>query len=262
MPREVSAITEPDSEAKIRQAVRERYAELALRNECCGDDRCSDSTCGVSQESPVPEEAAQIAAGCGSPLAHTAIAQGEILVDLGSGGGIDVFRASSLVGRRGRVVGIDATPEMIWRARRTAGKNGYENVEFRLGEIEHIPLESDFADCVISNCVVNLAPDKEAVFREAFRILRPGGRLVVSDIVAEEPVPPEARDHMTGWAECLTGAIPEIEYLRDLSNAGFIKAQVLERTPLRLKHVEDSVTQKLKLASLTIFASKPERERT
>ncbi len=261
MHREVMPITQPSSETSIRQAVRERYAKLALQGECCSDDCCSDSTCGVVKEGLVPEEATQIAAGCGSPLAYTKLAEGQILVDLGSGGGVDVFQAARLVGANGRGIGIDATPEMIFRARETAKKNGFQNVEFRLGEIEHTPLESDFADWVVSNCVINLAPDKEAVYREAFRILKRGGQLVVSDIVAEELIPREARNLLRDWAACLTGAILETEYLSHLSKSGFIKVQILERKPLQLKTRGETATQKLKLASLTISAAKPVEDR-
>lgn len=246
------------SEAIIRRAVRERYSKLALKTDCCRDDCCSDSSRGKLQASIVPAEAAQVAAGCGSPLSYANVTRGQTVVDLGSGGGIDVFRAARLVEPQGRVIGIDSTPEMIWRARETASKNGYKNVEFRLGEIEHIPLESNFADFVISNCVINLAPDKEAVFRDAFRVLKPVGELVVSDIVAEKPIPAAARKLMTGWAACLTGAIPESEYLQSLSKAGFEETRILERrSGMHFKLIGAFSAERLKLASLTIAARKP-----
>lgn len=257
MHREVIPITQQSPEATIRKAVKEHYAKFALQNQCCSNDCCSDSTCGDSHQSRIPEEAAQIAAGCGSPLMHAEVELGQTLVDLGSGGGIDVFRASSLVGPHGRAIGIDATPEMIWRAREIAEINGYTNVEFRLGEIEHIPVEPWSVDWVVSNCVINLAPDKETVFREAYRILKGRGRIVVSDIVAEELVPPEARKMTAGWAACLTGAILEDEYLSDLSKAGFNNVRVLERKPMHLQSVKMPFPQELKLASLTITAEKP-----
>jgi arsenite methyltransferase len=261
MHREVIPITQQSPETTIRKAVKQRYAKLASENECCGNDCCNDSTSRDTQQGSIPKEAAQIAAGCGTPLAHAEILQGQILVDLGSGGGIDVFRASSLVGPHGRAIGIDATPEMIWRARETAKKNGYTNVEFRLGEIENIPVETESADWVVSNCVINLAPDKVAVFKEAFRILREGGGLVVSDIVAEEPVPLEAQNLMTGWAACITGAILEEEYLDDLSRAGFSNVQVIERRLMHPQSLEPPIQQELKLASLTITAVKPTGDR-
>lgn len=261
MHREVIPLTQQNPETTIRRAVKERYAELALQNECCSNACCNDSTCGDPQKVTVPEEAAQIAAGCGSPLAHAEVRQGQVLVDLGSGGGIDVFRASNLVGPHGRAIGIDATPEMIWRARETAMRNGYTNVEFRLGEIDHMPVETDSTDWVVSNCVINLTPDKEAVFKEAYRILREGGRVVVSDIVAQERVPQEARNTITGWAACLTGAILEAEYLNDLSKAGFKKVKVIERQPMHPQSIDTTIPQDLKLASLTITAEKPAADR-
>ncbi len=206
----------------------------------------------------VPAEASRVAAGCGSPLSNANIGEGQIVVDLGSGGGIDVFRAAKLVGPQGRAIGIDSTPEMIWRARETASKNNYKNVEFRLGEIEHIPMAANFADWVISNCVINLAPDKEAVFRDALRILKPDGQMIVSDIVAEKPVPQVARKLMAGWAACLTGAILETEYVDALSKAGFREIHVLERqSGVHLKLTGALSAQMLKLASLTISAKKP-----
>ncbi len=260
MPPEVIPITQENQETAVRKAVKEHYAKLALQTECCSNDCCTESIPGDTQTS-LPEEAVQVAAGCGSPLSHTDIAPGQVIVDLGSGGGIDVFRASKLVGLTGRAIGIDATPEMIWRARETARKNEYTNVEFRLGEIEHMPLENESADWVVSNCVINLAPNKEAVFKEAFRILKRGGRVVVSDIVAEEPIPPEAQRSMEEWAACLTGAILEDEYLSDLQRAGFMKIQVVERKPVEQRTAEESLQQKLKLASLTITAQKPADDR-
>lgn len=156
------------NEEQIKNAVRKRYGQLAVLNEsCCGDQVgtcCSSSTI----EKDIPEEAANVVASCGSPLTHVQAREGETVLDLGSGGGIDVFRASKLVGTTGRVIGLDATPEMIFRARETATKHGYKNVEFRLGEIEHMPIEGSSVDLVISNCVLNLVPDKQSAFREIF----------------------------------------------------------------------------------------------
>jgi len=178
-------------------------------------------------------EASQVYAGCGSPVETAAIKEGEVVVDLGSGGGFDAFNASRLVGQSGLVIGVDATPEMIWRARETAKKHGFSNVEFRLGEIEHLPVDSNSADVVMSNCVINLAPDKGAVFKEAYRILRPGGRLVVSDTVAEENLKVD-RDDLNGWAECVAGALPEREYVALIKEAGFADVQVTRKSPMQI----------------------------
>ena len=178
------------SEEQIKNAVRERYSRLAVQGEsCCGSG--TESCCGSASmiDADVPSEALSINASCGSPLTHVQLQEGEIVLDLGSGGGIDVFRASKLVGENGKVIGLDATPEMIFRARETAKKNDYRNVEFRLGEIEHMPIDSNSVDLVISNCVLNLVPDKRQGFREIYRVLKPGGKISVSDMVATEEGP-------------------------------------------------------------------------
>jgi SAM-dependent methyltransferase len=204
---------------------------------CCGSD--SGSACcapGESNEvvianierlytgtdtSDLPESVTDVAFGCGNPTAIEALTPGEVVLDLGSGGGIDCFLAAKVVGESGHVFGVDMTPEMISLARRNAGKVGATNVEFRLGEIEHLPLADRSVDVVISNCVINLAPDKEQVFREAFRVLRPGGRLQVSDIVWTREAPASVRNDMEKWAGCVAGALLEADYLAAIAAAGF-----------------------------------------
>jgi arsenite methyltransferase len=220
------------TEDDVRKAVRERYTKVALRDSsCCGSD--SETMCGCGGIYPsadlvsVPLEAQAASAGCGNPMAIADLRAGMVVVDLGSGGGIDAFLASKRVGPDGKVYGIDATPEMIFRARKTAKENGFENVEFRLGEIEHIPLDSSVADVVISNCVINLSPDKEQVFREAFRVLKPGGKLAVSDIVLLRELPEELRGDMQAWSSCVSGALLEHEYLAAISRAGFVDVAVV-----------------------------------
>jgi len=222
------------SEEDVRRAVRERYSKLATQStSCCGPS--SDATCGCGTLYPnaeilsLPQDAISVSAGCGNPTAIADLKQGMTVVDLGSGGGIDVFLAAKKVGSKGRVYGIDATPEMIHRARTTAKENGYENVEFRLGEIEHMPLDSNVADVVISNCVINLAPDKSRVFEEAFRVLKPGGKLAVSDIVLVKDLPDEIRMNLKAWTECVSGAISEEEYLGAIKRAGFEKVKIEDR---------------------------------
>src|SRR5712692_7726547 len=174
------------SELDIRKAVKERYAKVATSSEagCCGGAGCGRDSNLVTLGGAVPVEASSVNAGCGSPLLLVSPKEGEVVLDLGSGGGIDVFRASQMVGEKGRAIGVDATPEMIWRARETKSKYGsdYASAEFRLGEIEHLPIESGTVDHVISNCVINLSPDKQAVFKESFRVLRDGGVFAVADV--------------------------------------------------------------------------------
>jgi len=205
---------------------------------CCETD-ASDSSCcapGESDEvvisriatlyqdadvSDLPSTVTDVAFGCGNPTAISALQPGETVLDLGSGGGIDCFLAAKMVGETGRVYGVDMTPEMIALARKNADKVGATNVEFRLGEIEHLPIDDATVDVIISNCVINLSPDKDQVFREAFRVLRPGGRLQVSDIVWTKPVPEEVRRDMEKWAGCIAGALLESEYLGKITAAGF-----------------------------------------
>ncbi len=182
-----------------------------------------------SDVASLPSDAAAVSAGCGNPTAIADLKPGMTVVDLGSGGGIDVFLSAKKVGPTGRAIGIDATPEMILRARRTAKENGFDNVEFRLGEIEHIPLQDSSADVVISNCVINLSPSKQQVFNEAFRILKSGGRLAVSDIVLLRELPDELRTNLAAWASCVSGAVSEDEYLGAIKHAGFTNIQVQDK---------------------------------
>ena len=214
--------------------MRERYTRVALRDSsCCGPDVETMCKCGGIYSSAdlvsVPLEAQAASAGCGNPMAIADLRPGMVVVDLGSGGGIDVFLASKRVGSEGRVFGIDATPEMIFRARKTAEENGFENVEFRLGEIEHMPLENGIADVVISNCVINLSPDKDRVFSEAFRVLKAGGKLAVSDIVLLRELPESLRKDMAAWSACVSGALLEKEYLASMARAGFVDVAVVDR---------------------------------
>lgn len=210
---------------------------------CCSTDSAEDSCCGadVSEASTdvaitniarlyaeadvtdLPSTVTDVAFGCGNPTAIAALKPGETILDLGSGGGIDCFLAAKMVGPSGHVYGVDMTPEMIALARKNAGKVGATNVDFRLGEIEHLPLEDSSVDVIISNCVINLSPDKDQVFREAFRVLRPGGRLQVSDIVWTQPVPESVKDDLEAWAGCIAGALVESDYLSKINAAGFEK---------------------------------------
>ena len=233
-------------EEDVRRAVRERYSKLALGNaSCCGPT--SAPKCGCSEIYPqaeiisLPSEAVAVSAGCGNPTAIAGLKPGMTVVDLGSGGGIDVFLSARKVGPKGKAIGIDGTPEMIYRARATAKENSFDNVEFRLGEIEHIPLDEGVADVVISNCVINLSPQKEQVFREAFRVLRPGGKLAVSDIVLLKDLPEEIRKDLRAWSKCVSGAVSEAEYIGAMKKAGFEKIKVEERAIYTHEQLADYV---------------------
>ncbi len=169
----------------------------------------------------LPATVTDVAFGCGNPTAIAALELGQVVLDLGSGGGIDCFLAAKMVGETGKVYGVDMTPEMISLARKNQAKVGATNVEFRLGEIEHLPIADGTVDVIISNCVINLSPDKDQVFAEAFRVLKPGGRLQVSDIVWTEPVPEAIKEDMEQWAGCIAGALEEDAYLEHIRRAGF-----------------------------------------
>lgn len=239
------------SSSDIHAAVSEAYASrvrpvlesddlLPMASASCCSSTAEDSCCGApaageevaitriaemygkSELGDLPSTVTDVAFGCGNPTAIAALQPGQVVLDLGSGGGIDCFLASKMVGETGRVFGVDMTPEMIELANRNRSKVGATNVEFRLGKIEELPIESESVDVIISNCVVNLSPDKDAVFRDAFRVLRPGGRLQVSDIVWTQPVPESVKDDLEKWAGCIAGALLESEYLAKIRAAGFV----------------------------------------
>ena len=233
-------------EEDVRRAVRERYSNLALSgSSCCGPSPSTMCSCGnlypAADVISLPAEAIAVSAGCGNPTAIAGLRPGMTVVDLGSGGGIDAFLSAKRVGPKGKVFGIDATHEMIMRARKTAHDNGYDNVEFRLGEIEHMPLDAEIADVVISNCVINLSPDKGQVFREAFRVLKPGGKLAVSDIVLLKDLPEQMKSDLGAWSECVSGAVSEKKYMRAMSDAGFEKIKVEERAVYTHEQLSDYI---------------------
>lgn len=230
----------------VRRAVKDKYTKLATSDaSCCAGTQSYACSCGgiypQAEILSLPSEAIAVSAGCGNPTAIAGLKPGMTVVDLGSGGGIDVFLSAKKVGPKGKAIGIDATPEMIYRARKTAKENGYENVEFRLGEIEHIPLDGSIADVVISNCVINLSPDKEQVFRESFRILRPGGKLAVSDIVLLRDLPEVVKNDLATWTECVSGAVSESEYIGAMKKAGFEKVKVEERAIYTHEQLSDYI---------------------
>ena len=191
-------------------------------------------------------EGANLGLGCGNPVALASLKEGEVVVDLGSGAGFDAFLAAGKVGPGGRVIGVDMTPEMIDKARGNATKGGFENVEFRLGEIENLPLADGSADVVISNCVINLSPDKPGVFKEAFRVLRPGGRLLVSDIVLLKELPEFIMASAQAYIGCISGAMLKNEYLNAIKAAGFTGVDIVGETAFPIEMMaDDAAAQKI-----------------
>lgn len=209
----------------IHEAVRERYAGYARTGStCCGDG--SNLLYPEELLTAVPGEVANFTLGCGDPITLADLKPGETVLDLGSGGGLDCFLAAKKVGASGRVIGVDMTPEMLERAQASATRLGFANVEFRHGYLENLPVEESSVDVVISNCVINLSPDKPQVFREVFRVLNPGGRVSVSDIVTNGPLPEAIQKSMEAWGACVAGALDVKDYTRGLSEAGFTEVKV------------------------------------
>jgi SAM-dependent methyltransferase len=210
----------------VRRAVRETYGRIAKAGTAGCGCACSPEAGYTEAERSSLPEGADMALGSGNPLAFAALRPGETVLDLGSGGGVDCFLAAQRVGRDGHVIGVDMTPEMVSKARRNAETAGAANVEFRLGEIEHLPVADASVDVVLSNCVINLSPDKAAVYRDAYRVLKPGGRLAISDVVATAELPEEARHDLARHVACVSGAAGIAELQRILGEAGFEQVRV------------------------------------
>jgi len=236
--------------ADIKEMVREKYGQAARRagaggSSCCGAAPATGAACDpitsnlydAAQMEQVPEQALQASLGCGNPTALAKLNAGEVVLDLGSGGGIDVLLSARRVGPTGKAYGLDMTDEMLALANENKRKAGAENVEFLRGEIEHIPLPGNSVDVIISNCVINLSADKDGVLREAFRVLKPGGRFAVSDVVTRGEISPQIRQSMLLWVGCVAGALEEGEYRDKLGAAGF---EQIEVEPTRIYRVEDA----------------------
>ncbi len=234
----------------IKKQVKESYGKIAATNGSCGCS-CSGSCCG---DSPSAQEASQklgynaedlaaipqdanLGLGCGNPTAFASLQKGETVLDLGSGAGIDCFLAARKVGEKGRVIGVDMTPEMIGKAQKNAEKGNYRNVEFRLGEIEHLPVDDNSVDVVISNCVINLSPDKEQVFQEIFRVLKPGGRIMVSDMVLLKELSADLKNSVEAHVACIAGAVLKKEYLGMIRASGFSKVQIADEPASAVENV-------------------------
>lgn len=241
-------------EKEIKKTVRQGYAEIANKQgSCCAPagSCCSgvQSARGIGKKIGYTEEdlmtapdGANLGLGCGNPVALASLQEGETVLDLGSGAGFDCFLAARRVGQYGRVIGVDMTPEMVDRARENARKGDYSNVEFRLGEIENLPVGDNSVDVVISNCVINLSPDKARVFAEAFRVLKPGGRLMISDVVLLKELPNYIKSDPVAYVGCLAGAVMKEVYLDLIRGAGFCDVEVIEEMPFAAAYTEGKPT--------------------
>ena len=257
-------------EEEIKKVVREGYAKIAKQDSpccapvssCCGN---TDLAQDISQQIGYTEEelgavpqGANLGLGCGNPVALASLREGETVLDLGSGAGFDCFLAAERVGKKGRVIGVDMTPEMIEKARENARKGNYGNVEFRLGEIENLPVADNAADVLISNCVINLVPDKRRVFKEAFRVLKPGGRLMISDIVLLKELPAFIKNSIEAYIGCISGAIMRDEYISAIEAAGFREVRIIDETSFPIECMANDPTAKALIESLNIPPQKVE----
>jgi arsenite methyltransferase len=277
-----SCCCESEQESPCCESEEESCCSPAQSGSCCGPEAkaecgCSAGLYSAEELADLPDSVTQASAGCGNPTAIASLQPGEVVLDLGSGGGIDCFLAARKVGPSGHVIGVDMTPEMVGLARRNKAKVGLDNVEFRLGEMEHLPVADGSVDVIISNCVINLAPDKDPVFAESYRVLKPGGRMSVSDIVTYGELPDVLRRNLEAWAGCLSGALDEGAYLGKMRAAGLTAAEVTQRTYVDVVDVLESedvqallaqaaptyskewLRQQLdhKIASVTVTAHKP-----
>lgn len=242
---------------KIKEEVRRGYAKIAMEgSSCCG---VSKSCCGNTDladniskkigydkdELKLVPDGANLGLGCGNPIAFSSLKEGEVVLDLGSGAGFDCFLAANKVGQKGKVIGVDMTPEMIDKARNNAIKGNYENVEFRLGEIENLPVADNTVDVIISNCVINLSSDKRRVFTEAFRVLKPGGRMIVSDIVLLKKLPKEIQCSINAYIGCLSGALMREEYIEIIKRAGFKNVKIIDEIYMSVDCIANDPTVKV-----------------
>ncbi|MFA5337926.1 MAG: arsenite methyltransferase [Candidatus Omnitrophota bacterium] len=248
---------------EIKKIVRDGYAKaVTQKTSCCSTSFCFGSTSKAKDMSKkvgysdaemnaVPE-GANLGFGCGNPVALASLKEGDVVLDLGSGAGFDAFLAAGRVGETGRVIGVDMTPEMLEKARKNAKKGNYTNVEFKLGEIEKLPVDNSSVDVIISNCVINLSPDKEEVFKDAYRVLKSGGRLMVSDLVLAKDLPKEIKDSIEAYVGCFAGAIKKDEYLRFITMAGFQDVKVVSET----SYPVDAMFDNLKVAQDAVVSIK------
>ena len=257
-------------DTEIRKSVRENYGQIAKESGSCCAPKSQASCCGSApsvkdigksigyseaEMASVPE-GTNLGLGCGNPVALASLKEGETVLDLGSGGGFDCFLAAQRVGGKGRVIGVDMTAEMLEKARENARKNNYTNVEFRLGEIESLPVADNSVDVIISNCVINLSPDKPRVFREAYRVLKPGGRLMVSDMVLTQALPDAIRESVKAYVSCVAGAMLKEDYLGALAAAGFKDVRVADEGGIATDSLENDPSAKSVARSLNLTTEK------
>jgi arsenite methyltransferase len=254
-------------DTEIKKKVREGYARVATKKtSCCAP---TSSCCGGSLPETISKsigyseaelgsvpDGANLGLGCGNPVALASLKEGETVLDLGSGAGFDCFLAANKVGKAGRVIGVDMTPEMLDKARQNARKGKYGNVEFRRGEIEKLPVEDNYVDVIISNCVINLSPDKLAVFCEAFRVLKPGGRLMVSDIVLLAELPDFIKESVAAYVGCISGAMLKDDYLGAIKSAGFKDIKVIEETNFPIESMANDPTAQVIMKEMKITPEK------
>ena len=252
----------------VKKIVKEGYAKIAVQgraccgpaSSCCGSvDLAQDISIKIGysdEELKAVPESANLGLGCGNPVALASLREGETVLDLGSGAGFDCFLAANRVGEKGKVIGVDMTSEMIEKAKENARKGSYENVEFRLGEIEKLPVLDNSIDAVISNCVINLSPDKDKTFQEAFRVLKPGGRLMISDIVLLKKLPKLVKESIEAYIGCLSGAVIKDAYLEKIRAAGFEDVQVIDETIFPVEFMANDPTLNKMIKNLGVVAEK------
>ena len=255
-------------EKDIKEIVKEGYAKIAKQgssccvptNSCCGSpDRTQQMSTRIGysvEELKTVPEGANLGLGCGNPVALASLKEGDTVLDLGSGTGFDCFLASNKVGKDGKVIGVDMTPEMVKKARENATRGNYRNVEFRLGEIEKLPVSDSLVDVIISNCVINLSPNKGKVFQEAFRVLKPGGRLMVSDIVLLKELPDPIKQSVEAYIGCVAGAILRDEYLQKIEVAGFKNVRVIEESTFPIDLMLNDPTAKAVIENMKLSSEK------
>ncbi len=255
-------------QTEIKKIVKKGYAKIAKQgSSCCAPSQTCDGSTNVAlnisrgigyaaEELGSLPEGANLGLGCGNPVALASLKKGETVLDLGSGAGIDCFLAADRVGKKGKVIGVDMTPEMVEKARENARKSRYGNVEFRLDEIENLPVENSSVDVVISNCVINLSPDKSEVFKEAYRVLKPGGRLMISDVVLLKELPDVIKKSVEAYIGCLSGAIKKGEYLRTIKSAGFQNVKIINETSFPVECMANDPTAKAVIEDLKMPSQK------